>query len=253
MAHNNISRRVAVLSCEPNDQGLFSCKGKKRTVREITSLKLKELGLEPIIYRPLNDISDFPSSGQYGAVVVGGSKLDIFDKDLKRYGWMHKLLDFIREAHEKVPIIGLCFGHQAIGRAFGAQLKRFGIDVGYEVGFAPVMLTPEAQHDQLFRGLPDQFDALFSHFCYIATLPEGGTLLAVSDNPSLQAFRVGETTWGLQHHPEFSVEVIRELIHQRRPLIRHLVNVDAVLRTLECNERHDDIPLKRFAEFVSRN
>ena len=46
-----------------------------------------------------------------------------------------------------------------------------------------------------------------------------GTFL--SDNSNiLQAFRLGEKTWGVQFHPEFSKKIIREYIHQRAVAIR---------------------------------
>ena len=135
-------------------------KGKKHTVRELTSLRLRELGLEPIIHRPMKDADDFPEIGKYGSVIIGGSKLNIFDNDLEKRDWMKKLLDFIRESHGKVPIMGICFGHQAIGRAFGATLERFGPEVNYEVGLSPVLLTTAGKYDMLFRSMPNSFDAL---------------------------------------------------------------------------------------------
>ena len=250
------ARRVAVLSTEPDHQELMGYKGKKRTVRALTSMRLRELGLEPIIHRPLKDIRDFPDLGKYGSVVVGGSKLDLFDADLERNEWMGKLLDFIRQAHGKVPMLGFCFGHQALGRAFGSSLERYGPDVKYEVGMSPVLLTADARRDLLFRSMPDSFEALFSHFCYISSLPRDGVALALSQNPanqSIQAFRIGSSTWGVQFHPEYPREGIMDLTIARRNLIRDLVDVDHVLRTLEHGPRVDSRILETFSRIVSMN
>lgn len=250
------AKRVAVLSTEPDNQELMGYKGRKHTVRALTSLRLRELGLEPIIHRPLKDMKDFPDIGKYGSVVVGGSKLDIFDKDLEKHDWMKRLLDFIRDAHGKIPLIGICFGHQAVGRAFGASLKRFGPEIGYEVGPSPVLLTTAGKYDMLFRFMPNSFDALFSHFCYISNVPKHGVSLAVSanpTNPSVQAFRVDSTTWGVQFHPEYPRQGLRDLTIARRHLIEDIVNVNQVLEKLEEGPRVDSKILETFARIVSMN
>lgn len=256
MVFGKTARRVAVLSTEPDNQELMGYKGKKHTVRALTSMRLAELGLEPIIHRPLKDMKDFPDIGKYGSVVIGGSKLDIFDKDLKKHDWMKRLLDFIRDAHGKVPMIGICFGHQAVGRAFDASLKRYSAEVGYEVGLSPVLLTTAGRYDMLFRFMPNTFDALFSHFCYISNIPRRGVALAVSANPanpSVQAFRIDSTTWGVQFHPEYSREGLRDLTIARRHLIEGMVNVDQVLEKLETGPRIDSRILETFSRIVSMN
>ena len=246
------------MSCEPDSQKHMTFRGRPRPNREIVSIRLKELGLEPIIYRPLKDVDDFPAPGEYGAVVMGGSKLYIFDKDLAEHEWMRKLLDFIREAHEKVPILGLCFGHQVIARAFGTDLKMYGPDIGGELGFVPVRLTTEGQRDLLFKGLPKRFEALFAHFSYIDTVPDGGILLLTPEdpaNPSVQGFRVGEGTWGVQFHPEYPPPGVREVVLSMRAELEDKINIEKTLKALERNvgRRQDNIVLKNFADFLSRS
>lgn len=248
------ARRVALLSTEPDNQEMMGYKGKKHTVRALTSQRLKELGLEPVIHRPIKNPDDFPDIGKCGSVIVGGSKLDIFDSELEKHDWMRKLLDFIRQAHGKVPIMGICFGHQAVGRAFGASLERFAPEVGYEVGLSPVLLTAAGKYDMLFRFMPNSFDALFSHFCYVPNVPKRGIALAVSANPAnpgIQAFRIDSSTWGVQFHPEYPREGLRDLIMARRPLIEGFVDVDNVLEKLERGPRFDSRILEAFSRIVA--
>ncbi|MBN1169523.1 type 1 glutamine amidotransferase [Candidatus Micrarchaeota archaeon] len=245
------SKRVALLSCEPHDQEPIEFKGKKRTVRDIISIGLKGHGLEPIIYFS-RDKCEFPKKGVFAGIIIGGSKLSIFDSDIEKHDWMKKLLDFIRESHGKVPILGLCFGHQAIARAFGGTLKNYGPGICYEVGLSGVYLTEQAKKDPLFSGVPEQFSALFSHFSYVSYLPDS-VVLCLSSNPenkSIQAFRVGEVTWGLQFHPEYSLEGIRDLITARREMIKHLIDVDAALKSLDDSKRFDIIPFRNFAAIL---
>lgn len=56
--------------------------------------------------------------------------------------WILKLVDFIRtilQDHSRVRIMGICFGHQIIGRAYGVMPERN--DSGWEVSVTPVTLT----------------------------------------------------------------------------------------------------------------
>jgi GMP synthase (glutamine-hydrolysing) len=244
-----IGKRVAIISCEPDNQEPMSFRGKQATIREILRVTAADLLLEPIMHRPVSDINDFPVQGEYGSIIIGGSKLNLFDEDIKKYEWMKRLLGFIREVHGTVPILGICYGHQAIGSAFGATLKMF--DNSYEVGYAPIHLTEAARKDPLFRNSPSTMQAMFSHFSYVSTVPEDATVLADSRlNKSLQAFRVGEATWGIQFHPEYTAQCVRNIVEARRDAIQHLVDVDYVLRKLDTVQRHDLVPLRNFAKFV---
>lgn len=247
------SRKLAIISCEPDYQEPMRFRGKHTTIRNILSITFKELGLEPIIHRPVEDARDFPAIGDSGAVVVGGSKLNLFDDDITKNDWMARLLDFIRDVHEKVPVLGICYGHQAVARAFGASIEKFGPDVGYEVGFAPVWLTPDGKEDVLFQEMPEIFDAIFSHFTYVSEVPDS-KLLAISPfHDSIQAFRVSDSTWGIQFHPEYTASCIRDTLEQRRAAIEHLIDVDMALATLKREERVDTLTLHNFARFVSQD
>ncbi len=249
-----IKRRVAVISCEPDSQEPLSFRGKSKTIREITAIRLRELGLEPIIHRPLNDISDFPAIGKIGGIVIGGSKLSLHD--LEKNDWMKKLLDFIQRAHEKVPILGLCFGHQAVGISFGSKLEKFNSTIGCEVGFSEVMRTSESSNDPLLGESPAMFDALFSHFDYLATESPHFTVLLRStnlENHSIQAFRAGDSTWGLQFHPEYTTGVVRDLVHARQKILEPIIDVDSVLFGLCRIHRADTAPLRNFVNFMARD
>lgn len=242
------------MSCEPLTQKSMVFRGKRRPNREIMSIRMKELGLEPIVHRPIDDIDDFPVQGEYGGVLIGGSTLYIFDKDLAEHEWMRKMLDFIREINGKVPVFGLCFGHQVIARALGTDLKLYGPEIGYEAGFAPVRLTAEGLKDPLFKGFPEGFEALFSHFSYIDTVPDGGVLLLTPEdpkNPSVQGFRAGESTWGVQYHPEYPPKGLRELVIGLSSKVQ--IDMEKVLKTFERDGRQDHVVLKNFADFLSSN
>jgi anthranilate synthase/aminodeoxychorismate synthase-like glutamine amidotransferase len=108
-------------------------------------------------------------------------------------------LEVIRRMTNRVPILGVCLGHQAIGQAFGASIVR---------GFAPVHgKSSRIRHDgtALFEGLPNEIQVGRYHSLVIdpATLPidlvptawtADGTIMAVQHQ--------SHKTFGVQFHPE---------------------------------------------------
>jgi anthranilate synthase component II len=107
-------------------------------------------------------------------------------------------LDLIR-LHAKVPLLGVCLGHQALGVAFGATVDR-----------APRLMhgktSPVRHGDQgVFAGLPNPFEATRYHSLEVkeGTLPEELEPLAWADDGTLMGLRHRELPyWGVQFHPE---------------------------------------------------
>ncbi len=107
-------------------------------------------------------------------------------------------LDLLR-ARARLPLLGVCLGHQALGVAFGAVVDR-----------APRVMhgkTSPIRHpgEELFAGVPSPFEATRYHSLEVRaeTLPEELEPLAWSDDGTLMAMRHRELPyWGVQFHPE---------------------------------------------------
>ncbi len=97
---------------------------------------------------------------------------------------------------ERRPLLGVCLGHQAIGLACGATVKRS----------APVHgKTTALRHDGtgLFAGLPSPFQVTRYHSLAVADPPAPLTPNAWSPDGVVQGFRHTEApVHGLQFHPE---------------------------------------------------
>lgn len=103
----------------------------------------------------------------------------------------------IRRHHRRIPILGVCLGHQAIGAVFGAP-----VDPGPPVhGVA----TP-VHHDGrgLFQGLPNPLSVARYHSLYVGTpLPAELQPVAHTAEGRLMALRHRHApTFGVQFHPE---------------------------------------------------
>src|SRR5712691_4250025 len=105
----------------------------------------------------------------------------------------------IREFAGKIPILGVCLGHQAIGQAFGGEVVHAGRVVHGK--------TSTISHTGLgvFRGLPSPFVATRYHSLAIrrATLPECLEVTAESEDGEIMGVRHREfAVEGVQFHPE---------------------------------------------------
>ncbi len=110
-------------------------------------------------------------------------------------------VDVIRAWGSRIPILGVCLGHQAIGEAYGGHVVRAQRAVHGK--------TSSITHDgrDLFAGLPSPLDVGRYHSLVVerASLPSELEVVATSvDDPSeIHALRhVSHPVWGVQFHPE---------------------------------------------------
>lgn len=108
-------------------------------------------------------------------------------------------VSLIQRFSGRVPIFGVCLGHQSIGEAFGGDVVR-----------APYLMhgkTSRIHHDRqgVFRGLPQDFTATRYHSLIVKkeTLPETLEITAETEDGLIMALRHKEhPTVGVQFHPE---------------------------------------------------
>ena len=108
-------------------------------------------------------------------------------------------LDLVNTAAGKIPLFGVCLGHQAIGQAFGGDVIRAPTPVHGK--------TSPVHHagSDVFAGLPDPFTATRYHSLIVAaaTLPETLEATAWTDDQIIMGIRHKTLPiFGVQFHPE---------------------------------------------------
>ena len=108
-------------------------------------------------------------------------------------------VEVIKYFSGKVPVLGVCLGHQSVGAAFGGEIIKAGKLMHGK--------TSEVRHDgkTLFKDLPNPFTATRYHSLVLnrKTLPDCFEITAESDDNEIMGIRhKGLPVEGVQFHPE---------------------------------------------------
>ena len=111
-------------------------------------------------------------------------------------------LDLVKRFYDKMPILGVCLGHQSIGQAFGAKI----------IKASKIMhgKTSKVSNlgSQIFKGLPSSFEATRYHSLVIknGTLPENFKVISETiddkNNVIMGIEHKNYPCYGVQFHPE---------------------------------------------------
>jgi len=106
------------------------------------------------------------------------------------------LVELIDKCRNKVPMLGICLGHQAIVQSFGGV-----------IGLAPVTVhgkSSDIHHSDLgpFKGLINPMPVARYHSLMATTMPDGLTVLATTDDIVMSVIDDSQSIIGFQFHPE---------------------------------------------------
>jgi para-aminobenzoate synthetase component II len=103
----------------------------------------------------------------------------------------------IREYYQKIPILGICLGHQCLGTVFGAGIIRAQRQIH---GKSSNIFHNESG---IFKNIPSPFQAARYHSLVIDKIPEDFILTARDKNDEIMAIQHRQLPlFGVQFHPE---------------------------------------------------
>jgi anthranilate synthase/aminodeoxychorismate synthase-like glutamine amidotransferase len=152
---------------------------------------LGELGAAVDVHRNDKITVDAALSKSYEAIVLSPGPCDPDRAGI--------CLSLIRENAGRIPLLGVCLGHQAIGQAYGGKVIRAPV---------PVHGKTSAIHHaggSLFEGLEDGFPATRYHSLIVerATLPNSLKVTAWTDDDLIMGLEHADLPiYGVQFHPE---------------------------------------------------
>lgn len=223
------------------------------------------------VYHAVGDDAVYPDLDSIDAILISGSKHNSFDND----PWILKLVEFTKKCIDsgRVRVIGVCFGHQIVGRSLGVEVKRS--DLGWEVAVVDVNLTPKGK--EIFQlekmvsfqpgpSVPQLGASEGGRFAWtsidmsqrihqmhrdvVTENPAGAESLAYTELCPVQGFYSPKKFITVQGHPEFTGPIVSEILNVRHKagIFDEAMFTDAINR---ANIEHDGVNIARgFLRFL---
>ena len=141
-----------------------------------------------------------------GLLVLGGSMNCQADDQAP---WLPAVRALMKRSYEQgVPTLGICLGGQLLSVALGGEVKPS--DHGVQVGTYELAPVADLKDDLIFNSITGAVHAAQWHVDEIVRLPAGAVHLMGDAEFPHQAFRLGQTCWGVQFHPEIDDELMAQ-------------------------------------------
>ncbi|WP_434613525.1 type 1 glutamine amidotransferase [Tabrizicola sp. M-4] len=146
--------------------------------------------------------------------LITGSRHGVYED----HPWIAPLEQFIRDSFTaRVPVVGICFGHQIVAQAMGGKVERYA--GGWAVGAT----------DYDFGGETLRLNAW--HRDQVVQAPPGATVIASNDFCNNAALLYDDRALTVQAHPEFRPEFVDGLMKTRgKGLVPDEVMAEAAAR-----------------------
>ncbi len=163
---------------------------------QLIARRIREAGVYSEIYPCTVDPEEIRAIGPKGLILSGGP-CSVYDEGAPQLA--PEFLEMRQSDGSPVPVLGICYGLQAMARTLGGVVERAS---RREFGRARIEVT-ENGSSKLFEGVPASLNVWMSHGDHVTRLPEGFEIIARTENAPFAAARdVTGLRYGVQFHPE---------------------------------------------------
>jgi para-aminobenzoate synthetase component 2 len=176
----------------------------------------KELGQEVEVITNEKVPSELKLEKYMGVVLSPGPSLPKDSNNLK---------DLIKFIQGRLPLLGICLGHQALAEVNGARLVRMARPEHGKV------FGVNCSGDVLFEGVPSCINVVRYHSWLVEGLPKGFLVVAKTSKNEVMAYENEVLKIdGIQFHPEsilteFGIEILRNWLVNRVGVSRNLCSI----------------------------
>ena len=218
--------RIGLLQCDHVPAGLAAAGGgdyPQRFQARFPDLELRTYDLTR---------HEFPARvDECAGYLTTGSHYSVYDD----IDWIKRLAEFTHRVRlARLPLVGICFGHQMLAHALGGRVER--AERGWGVGIHQMSVIAPQPWMQPVHPAPGLFMSCQDQ---IVALPEGSRILATGDTVTVSMQLLDGHMLGVGGHPEFSADYARAIYELRRTRVGD-ERIEAALATMDSP---DDGPL----------
>ncbi|QXD16456.1 glutamine-hydrolyzing GMP synthase [Rhodocaloribacter litoris] len=164
---------------------------------QLIARRIREAGVYSEIYPCTVEPAEVVALSPKGLILSGGPS-SVYDPDAPQLSpsW----LSLRRDDGSPMPILGICYGLQAMAHTLGGEVARAD---RREFGRAHLVVDDDAD---LLAGVPSGSTVWMSHGDHLTRLPEGYRVIAHTDNAPIAAVKA-------LHRPHFGVQFHPEVVH----------------------------------------
>ncbi|WP_339842721.1 gamma-glutamyl-gamma-aminobutyrate hydrolase family protein [uncultured Halopseudomonas sp.] len=200
--------KIGLLQCDDVAQDLQPAHGNYPQMFE-DLLRSQIPDLQLTIYRVMD--GEYPVRlDEHHAYFTTGSKFGVNDG----LAWVDVLEDFVRELwRQRIPLIGVCFGHQLMAKALGGEVGKS--EKGWGVG---ISFNQVVTRKNWMSPWQEKLDLIVSHQDQVIRLPAdvAAEVLVSSLFCPYYVVQYGRHFMSVQGHPEFCKTYSRDLMEMRK-------------------------------------
>ena len=180
----------------------------------------------------------------YDGFIITGSAYGVYEN----LPWINNLFRKINEIiNQGIPLVGICFGHQAIAQAINGLVEKSNLGWGAGVSNMEIFIQKK-----WFHSSNSCLNLIYSHQDQVIKLPKYAEIIAGNQFCPISSFCIDDKVFTLQGHPEFSNQYALKLLHLRKNKIG-LEKFEKAKISLKNDFNEGEIAINWIKNFFERN